>query len=121
VCRAGDSGSREHDRSSDLERVAERPHVVAPALERAALDRHPIASSVVPVIQVDDLRHVPELLELGLELAVIEPGSAVQQQERRPLAHHGTVGYELRALDVEVEPDIAYLDTRVGPSRCPDL
>ena len=73
------------------------------------------------MIQVDDLRHVPELLELGLELRVIEARSAVEQEQRSPLAHHRAVRHELRSLDVEEEPDIAHLHTHVGPSRCRSL
>ena len=100
----------EHDRLLDAERVAEVAHVVAPLGEVPLLGRAAIAAAVAAVVEVDELRRVGERRESGLVRRVIEAGTAVQQQQRRPLAHRGSVGDELRAVDVEEEPDVADLD-----------
>ncbi len=72
----------EHDRSLDLEDVAERAQVVGP------------------------LRNDPGGCGAG-----ITPAAASQVDQGRLLAHDRAVGDELRAFDVEEEPHAVHFDS----------
>src|SRR5262245_59699363 len=123
ICLRDETSERytQDDRLLDLQRVTERSHIVSPAFESASADRIPVTPPVLPVLEVDDLCHVSDLSEPGLELGVVKTRSPVQQEQGGLLPHRRAVRHELRPIDVEEEADIAYLDTHVCPSRCRDL
>ena len=67
-------------------------------------------------VQVDDLRHVREPREVGLEVGVVEaPGPAVQQHDGGPLAHLRAVGHEREALDVEPQSLPVHVNLHAAP------
>jgi hypothetical protein len=45
---------------------------------------------------------------VGLERRVVETGAAVNQDDRRPLAHRHPVRHQLSAIDIDEQPNIAY-------------
>ena len=68
------------------------------------------------MIEIDDLRYLGQPREVGLEVRMVEAGAAVQEDDGRHLAHHGAVGPQLRAFDVEEQSDVAniYAHARIS-------
>src|SRR5436190_23669486 len=91
----------EHDRMDDAERVAERPPVVTPLRQRPGLFRAGIAAAVAAMVEINDLCDVGEGRIGRLVERMIESWPAVQEQQRRLLAHRRAIGDELGALDIE--------------------
>ncbi len=91
----------EHDRALDLQRLAKRAHVVAPLREIPFRRIAAIAAPVAAMVEIHDLRGLREPREVGLEVRMVEARAAVQQDNRRHLAHLRAVGPQLRAFNVE--------------------
>ena len=99
------------DRPNDPEGVAERTDVVGAHLEPPGRRVAPLGPPMSAQIQVDHLGRLREPSEFGLEVGVVEtPGTAMQQHDGGPLAHHGAVGHERRAVDVKPQACPAHLD-----------
>src|SRR5262249_17750158 len=91
--------------------------VVGEGVERPLGGRPAIAATVAPVVVVDDLRDVGKRREPRLEARVVVAGAAVQQDQRRLLPQHRTIGDELRALPGHEQADARFdLDSHVVPS-----
>ena len=103
----------QYDRALDFQRVAERAQVVAPLRQIPFLGIAAIAAAVPAMIEIDDLRYLGQPREVGLEVRMVEAGAAVQEDDRRHLAHHGAVGPQLRAFYVEEQSDVANIYAHV--------
>ena len=94
----------QHDRIDDAEHLAEGAYVVAPLRERPALLRSVLAAAVAAMIEIDDLGDVRQD-RVGRPVdRMIGAGTAMKQQQCRPLPHDGSFGDEFRALDIEEQP-----------------
>ena len=94
----------QHDRIDDAQRFAERVHVVAPLRQIPALPRAVLAAAVAAVVEIDDLGDVGQG-RIGRPVdRVVGAGAAMQHQQHRLFPHHGAVGDEFRALDIEEQP-----------------
>ena len=122
-------GVAEDDRPGDPEGVAERANVVGTLLEGPVIGMSPVRAAVVAQVEVDDLRYICQAREVGLEVrVVIASGAAVDEDDRRPLAHCAPCGDELRSVDVvpescPVDGDV-HADSSFGqssPSGCRSL
>src|SRR6266436_8692014 len=89
----------------DAEGIAECAYVVAPLLQVPAFARTILASAIASMIQIDDLRDIGQGRVGGLVDRMVEAGPAVKQEQCRLFPHHGTVRDQLRALDVEEQPN----------------
>src|SRR6476620_9187482 len=89
------------NRFGNPERLAEGAYLVAPLREIPAFLRSGIPAPVAAVVEVDDLRNIRQRRVSGLVERMVEPGTAMQQQERRLLAHDRSVRHKLGALDIE--------------------
>ena len=99
----------EDDRLADVERVAEGHEVVGGSLEAPGRRVAPRRPTVVAKVDVHQLGHVGQRGERGLEVGVVVAArSAVDQDERRALAHLPAIGHE--AWPVDVEPQLRPID-----------
>jgi hypothetical protein len=101
-------GCAEHDRRGDAERIAKCAHVVAPLRQMPAFPWPILASAIAAMIEVDDLRDIGQGGVGGLVDRMVEAGTAMKQEQGRPLAHGGAFGHKLRALDIEEQPDAVH-------------
>src|SRR5262245_29199790 len=98
-------GGTAYDGVLNVERVGERMDIVGPLGVGPAFFRATIAPPGATLIEINDLRDAREIREPGLPVAAVHRGSAVEQDQRRLLAHGGAIGHELGAFDVEKEAD----------------
>ena len=99
----------EHDRALDLQRLAKRAHIVAPLREIPFRRIAVIAAAVPAMVEIDDLRSLREPREVGLEVRMVEARAAMQQDDRRHLAHLRAVGPQLRAFHIEEQSNVTNL------------
>jgi hypothetical protein len=100
--------------------VAKAADGVAAELEAPARRIAPLGAAVSRQIEIDDLRHLRESGEVGLEVGVVEAsGPAVQQHDGRPVAHRRAFGHESGPLDVEPQAAPIDLDLHRSLPRAP--
>jgi hypothetical protein len=75
-------GVPEYDRRGDAQAVAERGDVVSHLLERAGLDRHGRRVALPAEIDEDQLGVLGERSQARAQVALVEPGSTVQGDDR---------------------------------------
>ena len=92
-----------HNRLLDAQRLAEATHIVTPLRQVPVCGITVFAAAVATVVEVDHLRDVGQAGEDRLEQAVVETGTPMQQEYRRPLAHGVAVRHQTEALDIEIE------------------
>lgn len=85
--------------------TAQAHDVIGKGVQRPLVRRPAVAAAVAAVIHVDDLRNVGQAREQRLETRMVVAGAAVQQDQRRLLAHARPIGYEAGALDIDKEAD----------------
>jgi hypothetical protein len=56
------------------------------------------------VVEIDDLGHIGQGRVGGPVDGVVGAGPAMQHQQDRLFPHHGAIGDEFRALDIEEQP-----------------
>jgi hypothetical protein len=69
-----------------------------------ALVRTVLAAAITAMVEIDDLGDIGQGRVGGLVNRMIEAGAAMKHQQGRLFPHHGTVGDELGALDIEEQP-----------------
>jgi hypothetical protein len=113
-----------HDGFGNAEGIAEVADGVSARLEAPARRVAPVGTAVAGEVQVDDLSHLGEPREVGLEVGVVEASrAAVQEDDGRPLAHRRPVGHERGTVDVEpqalsIDLDVHPLALAVPTPRC---
>src|SRR5215475_13724642 len=91
----------------DFKQVAECSHVVAPLFEIQVFCTTAVAASVATVVEINDLRDIDEAGKVGFENGMIKPGATMQQEDGRHLAHPGSIGPQLRTVNIEEQVHIA--------------
>jgi hypothetical protein len=101
----------EDDRLFNADRVAEGTKIVGAELE-APIGR--VVSgrpAMVAEVEIDELELVEQPAEMRLEVGVVVAArSAVDEDDRRPLAHMVAVRHERGPVDVEPQPSPVHLD-----------
>ena len=93
------------DRPGDADGVAEGAHVVGADFERPVVRVVPGRATVVPEVEVDQLRVCRQCREVRLEVGVVvSAGPSVQQHHGGPFGHGRAVRHEGRTVDIEPEP-----------------
>jgi hypothetical protein len=101
------AGRPDEHRPGDVERGAERGHVVGPLLPSPLWRDAAVGPARAALVEVDHLGGVGHRGELGLEQGVVDAGPAVQEQQGGALGHRRARRDETRALHVEVQPEVA--------------
>src|SRR6266446_2883409 len=81
----------EHDRMSDPQNLAERPHIVTPLRQCPGFLWTGFAPAVAAMVQIDDLRDIRQRAIGGLVERVVEAWPAMEQKQCRLLPHGRTV------------------------------
>ena len=101
----------EDDWPLDAEGVAERVDIVGAELEAPVRRVVSGRAAMVTEVEIDDLELVGQPAEIRLEIGmVVAAGSAVDEDERRSLAHVVAVGDEGWPFDVEPQPCAVHFD-----------
>nr|WP_244496521.1 hypothetical protein [Methylobacterium indicum] len=91
----------EHDRPDETEGIAQALHVVAPLGERPGGAVTVLAPAVAALIDIDHLRHVAQAGEQGLEAAMVEARTAMEEKQGRLLPHGVALGHQPGILHVD--------------------
>ena len=96
----------EKDGSVNAQALAQRDQVIRPLIQIPAVGFAIVATTVSAMVVVDDLSEIGEAGENFLEGRVVG-AVAMKHHDGRPLAHGLAVWHEFRAVDVDVESNVA--------------
>jgi hypothetical protein len=110
------AGRADQDRPGDAEGPAQSGDVVRPPIPGPGSRLTDVRPARAALIQVHDLRDVGEGGELRFEQGVVSTGTAVQQDQRRPLGHRLAVDGQRLAVHIEEQRDVVDGDPHVVSS-----